>query len=308
MKRNHAFLTLIFVLPFILYVPLRANPRVVTFEKNFSVDPSQPVYLEFRDEDGNFRFSSWEKDIVVIKVRKETKEKNEKRAEKLLNDTKIKISQNNNEIKIRIQYPKIKGIFFWLRDYRRVEVFTEVMLPLRSDVSCFIDDGSIYGEKINGRVSANIDDGTIRLTDIQDSLKVKADDGRVLLNNIEGEVVVETDDGDIELSGRISKLNLFTDDGDVNVRIAPHSSMGEDWKVVTDDGSVEFFLSEDFSAELDIRTDGGDFTTHIPLTLRDISVKQKISGKINQGGRLLIVKTDDGDVALRKLNGDDSIF
>jgi len=286
---------------FFLCTPLIGAPKVETFEKNISIDPSNPVSLEFRDDDGSLRFSSWEKDIVAIKIRKETKIRNAKKAERVLNATKIKISEKNNEIKIKIQYPKIKGIFFWIRDYRRIEVSTEIMLPLRSNIKCILDDGSISGESIHGRVFAKTDDGTIRLTDIKDSVQVRTDDGRVILKNIEGEADVEADDGDIELSGKLSSLNLSTDDGDVEVNIAPNSVMERDWQFVTDDGDIELFLSDDFSSEIDIRTDDGNITTHIPLTLKDISGKNKISGRINEGGRLLIIKTDDGNVILQKL-------
>ena len=152
MKNYFVCIISICVMVFLLWTPLMGGPKVVTFEKNLSIDPSRPVSLEFYDDDGSLRFSSWERDIIAIKVRKETKIRNAKRAERLLNATKIKISQKNNEIKIKIKYPKIKGIFFWIRDYRRIKVSTEIILPYRSNIKCILDDGSISGESILGLI------------------------------------------------------------------------------------------------------------------------------------------------------------
>lgn len=44
--------------------------------------------------------------------------------------------------------------------------------------------------------------------------------------------------------------------------------------------------------------------SELPLIFTDFSSGKKISGKINQGGHLLRIKTTDGDITLRKLSSD----
>lgn len=301
MKKSHTLLAAIFTLIFLLCLNLQAEIKTETIEKNLTVDPSIPVYLEFTDVDGDLSFSSWEKSLVRIRVTKKTKIRNSKKAERLLQETEVDITQRKNEIKIRIHYPKMKGLFFWIKDYSRIKVSTEIMLPQKSDLDCTTVDGSIYGEKIIGELTMKTVDGSIHLSDIQDSVKAKTIDGRIILKNIKGEVEAKTTDGDIELSGLISKLNLSSTDGDITANILSHSLMEEDWNIATVDGDVEFSVGPDFSANLFFQTTDGDITSQLPLIVSSLTSKKKISGKINQGGHLVRIKTSDGDITIRKL-------
>lgn len=300
MKKSYTLLAAIFILIFLLCLNLQAKTKTETLEKNLPVDPSVPCSLEFTDVDGDLSFSSWEKSLVRIRVTKKTRMRDLKKAERLLQETKVDITQRKNKIKIRIHYPKMKGLFFWIKDYSRIKVSTEIMLPLKSNLNCTTVDGSIYGEKIIGEMTMKTVDGSIHLSDIQDSLKAKTTDGRIILKNIKGKVEAKTTDGDIELSGWISKLNLSSIDGDITANILSNSLMEEDWNIDTVDGDVEFSVGSDFSANLFFQTTDGDITSQLPIIVSGLTSKKKISVKINQGGHLVSIKTTDGDITIKR--------
>jgi DUF4097 and DUF4098 domain-containing protein YvlB len=301
MKRIYSILCMILFCLISLCFSLAAQEKAETLEKIFSIDGSQPVFLEFKDVDGNLKFSGSEVNLVQVKVKKEVDTRDLKRAGRLLRETEIEFSQNGNSISIEVKYPKIRGVFFWFRDYERVKVSTEIVLPLKSNLHCTLVDGSVSGEKVQGEMNLKTVDGTIRLTDAEGTIQAKTVDGRIILKNIKGKVDAATTDGDITFSGRIKALSLETTDGDITAEIAPQSQMEADWLVKTTDGDVDFYTAPDFSADFLLQTDDGHIDCHLPLTFTETISEKKLSGKIGQGGYLLKIKTGGGTISLGKL-------
>jgi hypothetical protein len=301
MKRILVISIVTLICVFVLFFSLVAQEKAETLEKTFSIDGSQPVFLEFKDVDGNLKLSGSEGNLVQVKVKKEVDTKDLKRAAKLLRETEIEFSQNGNSISIEVKYPKIKGVFFWLRDYERVKVSTEIVLPLKSNLRCTLVDGSISGEKVQGEMNLKTVDGTIRLTDAEGTIQAKTVHGRIILKNIKGKVDANTTDGDITLSGRIKALSLETTDGDITAEVMSQSQMEADWLVKTTDGDVDFYMAPDFSADFLLQTDDGHIDCHLPLTFTETISEKKLSGKIGQGGYILKIKTGGGTISLGKL-------
>jgi hypothetical protein len=301
MKRIYYILCMILICLFSFSFSLIAQEKAENLEKIFSIDGSQPVFLEFKDVDGNLKFSGSEGNLVQVKVKKEVDTRDLKRAGRLLRETEIEFSKNGNSIRIEVKYPKIRGVFFWFRDYERVKVSTEIVLPLKSNLHCTLVDGSASGEKVQGEMTLKTVDGTIRLTDVEGTIQARTVDGRIILKNIGGKVEASTTDGDITLSGRIKALSLETTDGDITAEIAPQSQMGLDWLVTTTDGDIDFFVASDFSADFLLQTGEGHIDCHLPLTFTETISEKKLSGKIGQGGHLLTIKTGGGTISLGKL-------
>lgn len=299
MKKIISLLFLLF-----LFIPLYSLPalqeKVEFYEKTFPIDSATPVFLEFRDVDGNLFFSPSDENQVRIRVKKEIKTRNGQRAEELLKETKVEVSQRGNHIAIQIQYPKFRGIFFWLSDYQRIRVSSEITLPHSSRLFCRLVDGSIHGQALKGEIDLKTVDGSIDLTQVQGSVKTETVDGRISLRAVEGNIQAETVDGDIIVSGQINRLELRTVDGDIEVTLSPLSSMERPWRLTTVDGDVDLLLPADFSAELFLQSGDGHIQCEFPLTTTGILSKRKISGKLNKGGPLLSIKTGDGDIVLRK--------
>jgi hypothetical protein len=73
----------------------------------------------------------------------------------------------------------------------------------------------------------------------------------------------------------------------------------EDWTLRTYDGSVTLGLPRDISAELDVST--GDGRIENDLDLSDLEeTEQSMRGRMGDGGKLILVRTSDGNIRLQK--------
>ena len=96
MKAKMTYGGLFILLIFLISIPTPGATREETIDKTFKVDGAKPVDFEFRENDGNVRFSTWDRNEVHIFIRKEVKTMNGRRTERLLEDTKVEISQYKN--------------------------------------------------------------------------------------------------------------------------------------------------------------------------------------------------------------------
>ena len=291
----------LFILFFIMItIPSTGLSREETIDKTFQIDGTLPVDFEFFDNDGDVRFSTWNRDEVHIVIKKEIRSVNGRRSERLLEETKIEVSQHNNTIRVRVRYPKIRG-FAFITESGRVKVFSEIKIPTQANLDCRLDDGDITIEGTKGKLYLKADDGTIHVAGAQGTVEGDTDDGRIILEDFSGKATLDSDDGDILLSGNFSTLDLESDDGDIRVKNLAASSMDKNWQIETDDGDVDIYFTEDFSADFHIKTDDGRIDSQLPIVFKKITSKKDLSGKINDGGYLISIKTDDGDITLKEI-------
>jgi len=299
MKTKTIQACIIILFLFLITIPSPGASREETIDRTFQIDGTLPVDFEFLDNDGDVHFTTWNRDEVHILIHKEIKSVNGRRSERLLEETKVEVSQHNNTIRVRIRYPRIRG-FIFISNSRRVKVSSEIKIPTKTNLDCRLDDGDIIIEGTSGDQYLKADDGTIRVTDAQGLIEGDTDDGRIILENFSGKAYLDSDDGDILLSGNFSTLELESDDGDIRVRNLADSSMDNDWQIKTDDGDVEIYFTAEFSADFHIKTDDGRINNQLPVVLNEITSKRNFSGKIRDGGHLISIKTDDGDITLKE--------
>ena len=298
MKMKTVKVSLSILLLLVIAIPSTAALREETIEKTLQIDGTVPVHFEYFDNDGDVSFSTWNRNEVQILIHKEIRSINGRRSERLLEDTKVDISQRNNTIRVRVRYPRIRG-FVFISDSGRVKVTSEIKVPAKTNLNCQLDDGDITIEGLDGDLHLKADDGTIRVIESRGFVEGDTDDGRINLENYSGKAYLDSDDGDILISGHFSALDLESDDGDVRVRNLGVLSMESDWLIKTDDGDVEVYFTDDFSADFHIDTDDGRIDSQVPIVFKKINSNRTLSGKINEGGYLISIKTDDGDISLK---------
>ena len=297
-KKIQACLFILFL--FLITIPSTAASREETIDKTFEIDGTQSVDFEFIDNDGDVHFSTWNRNEVHILIHKEIKSVNGRKSERLMEETKVEVSQQDNTIRVRVRYPRIRG-FVFIADSGRVKVTSEIKIPVKTNLDCRLDDGDITIEGISGKLYLKADDGTIRVADAQGSIEGDTDDGRIILEDFSGKATLVSDDGDLLLSGNFSTLDLESDDGDIRVKNLENSSMDNDWRIKTDDGDVDIYFTEDFSADFHIDTDDGRIDSQLPMIFNENTSKKNLSGKIKDGGYLISIKTDDGDITLKEV-------
>jgi hypothetical protein len=77
--------------------------------------------------------------------------------------------------------------------------------------------------------------------------------------------------------------------------------MSSGWTLRTGDGSLSLRLPDDFAANVDLHTGDGKIDLGVPVTISNSPRRNRIMGKIGDGGELLTMKTGDGSIRLEKL-------
>jgi len=256
-----------------------AQGSIETIERTYRMDPGKPADLIFKDVDGLLILRPSADASISVKVRKEALTKDLKRAERLLRETAVDLAQRGNEVSVRIRYPRLRGIFFWVSDLARIKVVTEIAVPAGTRVQAELVDGSINGDGLRADMKLGLTDGDVRL------------------DGFSGRLEAETVDGRIAVSGDIRGLRLRTVDGDVRVEAAPGSALSDPWSVRTIDGDIELALPPGFAADFSVQ--GGRLETRIPFEGSGRTRGRKLSAKIGGGGFPLELRTEDGRIRIR---------
>jgi hypothetical protein len=278
---------------------LSAQEKTEVIEKTFPVDISKPVSLEFHDVDGSLILSPSGDSTIRVKIKKEVRSINARRTERLLRETTVDFSQSGNFLVIRIRYPRRRGFFFWIGDFHRVKVTSEVFLPENSRLKADLVDGEVRGSGLKGKMNLKTVDGDIRLSQIQGAIQAKTTDGRIDLKDIGGRVQAETVDGRMAVAGALRELRLKSIDGNIRVDCSSTSVMEKEWEIRTTDGDVDILLPGNFSADLSLQTGDGRILTEIPAAVTKETSKKRLEGKLNGGGYLFSIRTGDGQISLR---------
>jgi DUF4097 and DUF4098 domain-containing protein YvlB len=128
--------------------------------------------------------------------------------------------------------------------------------------------------------------GFINVKDVsQGTIKARTDFGRVELTNLQSVVLdVKTVNGELLISGGLAKgnHNLFTEFGNITLRLPANQSI-----------------------DFDIKTDFGVINSQFPLTISGSLNEKDIQGKLGEGGGLLTVKTNNGNINIEKLTAEE---
>lgn len=262
-----------------------------TFEEQFSVDPGGTLSISQRD--GDIRIESWERSAVDIEGRMSVRADSEEAAERAF--ARRRAEKRGNEVVLAYE-PSRSGtreVIYRKIDYR-IKAPEDCNLRLKIDdgeisITGLAGDLRIEGDDISGEISGGADllltsdDGTITLAALDGTIFVKADDANIFLEDIDSpEITISTDDGDIE--------------GDLTMH------EGGEYSFTTDDGDIILRLPGDTASRVAIEKDDGRFETDFPFLLRRTAGHERIEGVIGSESAATVIKTDDGDVALRSMD------
>ena len=154
------------------------------------------------------------------------------------------------------------------------------------------------GTKLTLRTS----DGSVKVYDIKAPADLVTSDGSIEVSGFDGVLHARTSDGSIRVAGRFDDLRLETSDGSINAQVNRGSKVSTDWRFHSGDGSIRAALPEDLSAQLSMSTGDGSIHNDFPLNdVRSPDSKRSLSGKLNNGGRMLEIRTSDGSIHLTHL-------
>jgi len=332
MKTPIARITLALALVSLLGVAAARADAEDKITKTFKVAPGGQLVIEA--DRGSIEVKTADSESVDIEVTRKAGG-SQSRAEEILKDHVVTLSQDANNVQVHAEYKgeKLSG---WFGNWRNLQVKFLVTVPRKFDVNlktaggsiavagltgqlqAGTSGGSLKFEQIEGPVTGRTSGGSITLTGGKGKVDLKASGGSVHLSEIEGDVsaqssggsihadhlagkaVVKTSGGGIEVSAIKGQIEAGTSGGSITTTLTEQPSGACSFK--TSGGGITVVLSEKVEVDIDARTSGGRVTSELPVVsvVQGEQRKNELKGKINGGGPLITAHTSGGSVHIRK--------
>ena len=210
--------------------------------------------------------------------------------------------------------------------------FSNIKGPFDGDTSA----GDIHVESASGQVTARTSGGSIKLGELSSDttastaagsitigtakarLTAKTSGGSIDLGQVAGPAELRTAAGSIRVKSAGARLDASTSGGSIRIDDARdtvlartaagsiHAALSgqphDDCILTTAGGSIELALAPTLAFDVEARTSGGEVTTELPIvsTVVGRHHTEVLQGKLNGGGKALVLKTSAGNVSLRK--------
>jgi len=239
------------------------------WSKTFSLTGKPDLRVE--TSDANIHVSTWDQNTIEARVTT----KNFKIGN---GGIQIEEHQNGDTVELEVRYPHHAITIEW--GQHRVDI--DIHMPRE------------------GKVNLRTGDGKIELAGFKGEMDLHSGDGSEILDAVDGKLRASTSDGHIQASGRFDELDLKTGDGHVEVRAAAGSTLANGWRLETGDGNVTLEVPGELAADVDLHTGDGHIDLDVPVTTSGQIRENEVRGKLNGGGSLLMIRTGDGSIRLRK--------
>ncbi len=255
---------------------------------------------------GSVRVESWSNDEVDVEVEKRRTGISEDSARDAFRDVAVDISQQENDVSIRIDRDRN----YW---FDNVSLDIRVRVPEAYNLDLKTSGGDIDVGDLRGDVLARTSGGDINVGNITDAvIRVHTSGGDVHVKGGARETKVSTSGGDIEILDARGAVDATTSGGDVTIGDAAGEvsakTSGGDIKIGRTDGEVTVRTSggdieiDQAGGNTEATTSGGD----IRIGHTTGEVKAKTSGgdvTIGRADGEVDVHTSGGDVTIESAEG-----
>lgn len=234
---------------------------------------------------GSIRVESWSNDEVDVEIEKRRTGISEDSARDAFRDIAVDISQQENDVNVRIDRDRNYG-------FDNVSLDIRVRLPESYNLDLKTSGGDIDIGDLRGDVLARTSGGDVNVGNVTDAvIRVHTSGGDVNVKGGGRETKVSTSGGDIEILDAQGAVDATTSGGDVTIG----GAVGE-VTAKTSGGDIKI---ERANGEVDVHTSGGDVT----IDSAEGSLKAGTSGGditiSNATGGGVVAKTSGGDIEAR---------
>jgi DUF4097 and DUF4098 domain-containing protein YvlB len=160
-------------------------------------------------------------------------------------------------------------------------------------------NAAIQIEDVTGDVEAKTSNGKVDIQRVAGNVDVETSNGMIRVSSVEGMVGGKTSNGKIVVKQIAGLRELKTSNGKIEADIP--AMLAENVAVKNSNGAIVLSLAPDVHAELDLKTSNGNITMHeCELAASEFS-KNRLKGRIGNGGPRLDVKTSNGTIDLYPL-------
>lgn len=173
--------------------------------------------------------------------------------------------------------------------------------------------GNIHASGIGGDPRLETGSGDIKLDSVSGKLYANTGSGNIIARGVSGGLIAETGSGDVEFDQTNSgNVTAHTGSGNIRLRnvkggVEAHTGSGDvevdgeatqAWDVETGSGNVNLRLPQNASFDLKAESSSGSIEMGRPITVQGTMKRNRIEGKVGNGGPLLTLHTGSGDIRL----------
>ena len=266
----------------ILFLSNVVNADTESFDETYEVASGST--FEIRNRDGKIEIEGWDGDQVKLHAIKRT------RSSGKLENVKIQVSTGT--------IFKVETIH--LVNNPKVSVSYDIRVPFSVNVlSVMTSNGKIVLEKTHGDTEVETSNGKIVIENTVGNINASTSNGAISIRQVKGFISAETSNGAIEVEAVEGVVSLETSNGAINAEVPAIGDNG--LRVRTNNGKIELDLAPDLNADIEAKTSNSDIELdEIEIIAKEIS-RNRLRGRIGQGGKKISCKTSNGSIILGKL-------
>jgi DUF4097 and DUF4098 domain-containing protein YvlB len=235
------------------------------FEAEYAADDNTTISVS--TVNGEIEITSWTGDNVTLNATKRTRHGKDD-----LENIRIRVSEDNNEISIEIQHPDNAG-------NRAVDL--DIKIPDNVTVE-----------------TATSTNGPIQITNVKGDAILSTTNGPITVEGVDGYIEATTTNGGIDIQGTTGIDYVTSTNGGIFVEIFDFI---EDIIIQTTNGGINAYINQSQNANIEIMTvNGGISIEDLEITVAE-STSKFLRGTIGDGGDKITIITTNGGINIREL-------
>ncbi len=267
---------------------------------------------------------------VALEAHRKVEFGNEAKEKEYLAAAPITVAKEGNVVTVRSR--RKESWTNWHFGFSRTEASYVLHVPKKFDFDLRTSGGEIAAVDISGNLKAHTSGGKLEFANLEGTLTADTSGGSITLENCRCPAEIKTSGGHISVvngtgnlrartsGGRIEVHNL-SGDADVetsggglvlekirgtligktsggSIRTSIPGEVAGDMQLKTSAGSIELAVPENAALDIDARTSVGHVVSELPIATSD-SGRQHLRGKLNGGGKSVILETSAGSITLK---------
>ncbi len=270
-------------------------------ERDFTV--SAGGLLTVLAEGGSIEVTAGQGDTVSVQIAPRNPEQFQSRYE-------VSFDQHENSVRLEIKSrEKLSGFFDWFKSNQGY--FIHASVPPEFNVDLKTSGGSISVDQLRGEVFSKTSGGSLKFTGIEGDVVGKTSGGSIEVDDVFGKVEVATSGGSISVGRAGDNVQVKTSGGNITISevsgaleaitsggsIRAGLTGGGDCRLSTSGGNISVELTGDLGFQIDAKTSGGRVTAS-GMAIEGEVAKNRIKGRLNQGGPDLVLRTSGGSIRI----------
>ena len=293
-KKIKVILSVISIIVFLFPILILAEGNIL-IEKEYTVGPNDNLSVKVSVAD--IQLKSWDKEEVNIKIIGSESVNDYFKFDFSYVDGSVNLVSEKKEDWGSWGYIKNYSIKIYVPSKFNIDVKTSggdiEAKMIKGNIQFYTSGGDLELKSLKGELVVKTSGGDIELKDFEGNSEVKTSGGDIEAKGIDGSIVAKTSGGDIEINAKDGKVIAGTSGGDIGLKFSGNNLGVE---LYTSGGSINVQLSEDFSADVLLKTSGGSIKNKFNNSRASVITKNKFEGKFNNGGAEFTAKTSGGSI------------